>query len=583
MTVGILSQIINGDYLTFSQSSPMPLLSLAPFALLFQTLSTYDVTVITLATSLGSHLYFRHLEPRSNLSLLVLLIFIPALLSFPISYHVGHPLASVPLAFASYGSFLVFFTVSYRLSPFHPLAKYPGPAIAKTSKWWGVYVGGRGGLHLYYKSLHDRYGDVVRVGPNELSVRDASIIHAVLGQGGLPKGPRWDGPPGERPSLIAQRDPVKHMHQRKPWNRAFSSTALKEYEAVLAKRARQLLSCIEDRVNGSDQKAGLVLDMAAWFSYFATDFMGDMAFGGGFELMMASGSNDGIRPIIESAVHIFGIIAHVTYILPPLIAIAGKDGPAQRMQDFCRERVSHRLQSGAHQKDLFYHLSGEEVPESERLSVDDLAMEGLLAIIAGSDTVNGSLSCALYYLVCNPAVYGRLQEEVDAAFPSGEEPLDVAKLSYMEWLNACINETLRLQPPVPGGSGRILGKGNGARVFGNLVIPEETQLSLHTYSIHRDPRNFYTPDAFLPERWLSNGAPAGVHNTSAFFPFSYGPTICAGKNLALMEMRMLLCWMLRRFRFSKAPGVTYEGWEERIQDWNVIHNDPLLVRISLRE
>jgi cytochrome P450 len=68
-------------------------------------------------------------------------------------------------------------------------------------------------------------------------------------------------------------------------------------------------------------------------------------------------------------------------------------------------------------------------------------MEGLLAIIAGSDTVNGSLSCAIYYLVCNPAVYEHLQDEVDAAFPGGEEPLDVAKLSQMEWLNGCMSVT----------------------------------------------------------------------------------------------------------------------------------------------
>ncbi|KAH9035155.1 high nitrogen upregulated cytochrome P450 monooxygenase 2 [Lactarius deliciosus] len=556
----------------------MPLLSLAPIALLCQTLSAFDVTVITLTTSFVSHLYFRYLEPRSNLSLLVLLIFIPGLLSIPISYHVGYTFASVPLAFASYGGFLVFFTVSYRLSPFHPLAKYPGPAIGKISKWWGAYVGGRGDLHLYYKSLHDRYGDVVRVGPNELSVCDASLIHAVLGQGGLPKGPRWDGLPG-RPSLIDQRDPILHMHQRKPWNRAFSSKALKEYEVILAKRARQLFDCLEDRVNGSDQKAGLVLDVSAWFGYFAKDFMGDMAFGGGFELMMAGGSNDGIRPVIDSSARISGIVTHVTYIIPPLVAIVGKKG----IRDFGKERVSDRLQNGANRRDLFYHLSGEELPESERLSADDLALEGLLAIVAGSDTVKGTLSCALYYLVCNPTVYNRLQEEVDAAFPSGEEPLDVVKLSYMEWLNACINETLRLQPPVPGGSSRILGKGKGAKVFGKVYIPEETQLSLHTYSIHRDPRNFYTPNAFLPERWLSNGAPAGEHNTSAFFPFGYGPTTCVGKNLALIEIRMLLCWMLRRFRFSNAPGVTYEGWEERIRDWNVMHHDPLLARISLRE
>src|SRR5882762_9997885 len=115
------------------------------------------------------------------------------------------------------------------------------------------------------------------------------------------------------------------------------------------------------------------------------------------------------------------------------------------------------------------------------------------------------------------------------------------------------------------------------------LIPEETKLMLHTYGIQHDPRNFHTPDAFLPERWLGKGAPAGEHNAAAFFPFSYGPAICAGKNLALMEMRILLCWMLRRFRFSKAPGFGYEGWDGRIQDRIVIHCDPLLVSISLRE
>jgi len=156
-------------------------------------------------------------------------------------------------------------------------------------------------------------------------------------------------------------------------------------------------------------------------------------------------------------------------------------------------------------------------------------------------------------------------------------------MGQMEWLNACINETLRLQPPVPSGSGRSLDKGKGPRTFGRWFIPEETQLSLHTYSIHRDPHNFHTPDAFLPERWLSNGARKGVHNMDAFFPFGYGRTMCVGKYMGLIELRVVLCWMLRSFRFSKAPGVTYEGWEERIKDWVVIHNDPLLVRISHRE
>ena len=152
---------------------------------------------------------FHHLEPRYNGPLIVLLFIVPSLLYVPISYHVPWPAAAVLLAFLTYGSAVTFFTLMYRLSPFHPLAKFPGPAIAKTSKFWAAYVCAKGGLHRYYKSLHDRYGDVVRVGscqghplqvfpvaelaligPNELSIRDSSLIHPILGQGGLPKGPR---------------------------------------------------------------------------------------------------------------------------------------------------------------------------------------------------------------------------------------------------------------------------------------------------------------------------------------------------------------------------------------------------------
>jgi hypothetical protein len=76
----------------------------------------------------------------------------------------------------------------------------------------------------------------------------------------------WDNRP---PSVVAQRDPIKHMHQRKPWNRAFSSAAIREYESIAAKRTRQLVGCLEDAVHQSGEKKRAVLDMALWFNYFA--------------------------------------------------------------------------------------------------------------------------------------------------------------------------------------------------------------------------------------------------------------------------------------------------------------------------
>ena len=107
---------------------------------------------------------FRHFEPSFFPSGAMLLIVTPALLSGPLSRTVRSSYAAFPLAFAAYWSGLAFFTLTYRLSSLHPLAKYPGPLLAKTSKWWAAYLSGTGDQHRYLKRLHDRYGDVVRIG-----------------------------------------------------------------------------------------------------------------------------------------------------------------------------------------------------------------------------------------------------------------------------------------------------------------------------------------------------------------------------------------------------------------------------------
>jgi cytochrome P450 len=68
--------------------------------------------------------------------------------------------------------------------------------------------------------------------------------------------------------LIALTDPISHIEQRKPWNRAFSSAAVKEYELILASRVRQLVGCLEDMVESSGEKANAVVDMTRWMRYF---------------------------------------------------------------------------------------------------------------------------------------------------------------------------------------------------------------------------------------------------------------------------------------------------------------------------
>ena len=96
--------------------------------------------------------------------------------------------------------------MAYRLSPLHPLAHYPGPVQYRISKLVFGLEATRGYSHYRLKDLHARYGDVVRIGtcfhrdthetsvpevirpgPNELSINDVDAIGPVLGSTGLPK------------------------------------------------------------------------------------------------------------------------------------------------------------------------------------------------------------------------------------------------------------------------------------------------------------------------------------------------------------------------------------------------------------
>ena len=112
----------------------------------------------------SAHLIFNRLEPRDAGSLGFLTVGFPAVLSVVLRPQGVSILSSVLSSYAVYLSSLVLSVVVYRISPFHPLAKYPGPLFLKISRFsaWVVVMGGN--QHRYYHSLHQRYGPYVRTG-----------------------------------------------------------------------------------------------------------------------------------------------------------------------------------------------------------------------------------------------------------------------------------------------------------------------------------------------------------------------------------------------------------------------------------
>ncbi len=99
----------------------------------------------------------------------------------------------------------------------------------------------------------------------------------------------------------------------------------------------------------------------------------------------------------------------------------------------------------------------------------------------------------------------------------------------------------------------------------------------------RDPRYFSPrPDDFIPERWLNATKGDFLTNPDAFIPFSFGPANCAGKNLALIEMRMVIALLMQRYDMRFAEGFDPQTWEYTLEDWLVMKRGKLPVMITLR-
>ncbi|KZP07807.1 cytochrome P450 [Athelia psychrophila] len=545
---------------------------------LAKNLRLSDSLVIVLTTSL---VIFKRYEPDAPLPVSILLLLVPTILVPFVAPNAPSTLLAVPITFVGYWSSILAYVAAYRLSPFHPLANYPGPTLSKLSKLtlaWKMYCGRQ---HLYYQELHARYGDIVRVGPNELSINRADVIAPVLGNGGLPKGVWWYNrtPAGSPLPLITHRDTAQHRARRRLWDRAFSTASVKGYDELVIKRTRELCEALEKR-------SGQVLDFSRWMGFFSYDFMGDFVFGAGFNMTETGSDETGIWECLDAMNIQTSVLAHIPWSFTYQRLVPGIGGPREKFLKIAREFVGKRIQRGSVTKDLFYHLTDEEGLEPTKPTMPTVASDGSLAIIAGADTTSTTLSVLFYFLLIHPEQFQRLRAEIDQFFPDKADPTDFTKMVGMPFLNACINESLRLVPPVISGSPRCTPDGSQGSTVGPYYIPPGQQVITHFFSIHHNPAYFTDPDAFVPDRWLPASAfasaPAVKHDVTAFNPFSFGPMACVGKNLAMVELRAVTCALAQKFDMGRPEGFTVGEWERGLGDAFVVTRPPLMLKLQTR-
>ena len=150
------------------------------------------------------------------------------------------------------------------------------------------------------------------------------------------------------------------------------------------------------------------------------------------------------------------VLSQISWALP-VVHMLPSDHFTRRGMELTTKWVGERVKRGSSIKDLFYFLvSGmfraadfdflahgisqldEEAPESERPALEAVASEGILAVIAGSDTTSTTLTIVLYYLLRHPDKLKKLSAEIDFNFIRDEDAIDFTRLVEMQYLNACM-------------------------------------------------------------------------------------------------------------------------------------------------
>ncbi|KAJ4410792.1 hypothetical protein N0V91_001720 [Didymella pomorum] len=134
------------------------------------------------------------------------------------------------------------------------------------------------------------------------------------------------------------------------------------------------------------------------------------------------------------------------------------------------------------------------------LSLEEMHSNAMLFMLAGSETTATLLSGLTYYLLRNPEQCNRLQNEIRTKFLSPKD-ITFESLAECKYLNACLKEGLRVYPPVPIGSPRVVPIG-GLQVLDKWV-PQDIRVSVHHYSTYHSQENFTDPDRFVLERWIA--------------------------------------------------------------------------------
>eukprot|EP00930_Biecheleria_cincta_P000487 TRINITY_DN10105_c0_g1_i1.p1 TRINITY_DN10105_c0_g1~~TRINITY_DN10105_c0_g1_i1.p1 ORF type:complete len:469 (+),score=89.60 TRINITY_DN10105_c0_g1_i1:81-1487(+) len=411
----------------------------------------------------------------------------------------------------------------------------------------------------FLRDWHDQHGPLLKI--NMLVIKSVSIVDAQVVKWVTRNDPaRFTKGSGYESiqrgwldnSLVLSED-EEWRRKRSVYNRAFKLSAIRSYVPLFIEIAEAAASKWKQHHEKQE-----VIDAVRSFESVALEAIGQAGFG---VRGMGQDGNKYANAFVRYLDVLQDEITSPAMMLLPkplkhfITRVRGGTHLSTMNDESRRISSSKPTVSSPAGRNLVSLIREAAAEEQSSIDAEQLAREANLFLFAGHDTTSASLAWAFALLAEHPESQTRLHEELTAALSSSsgcseaellaEQVSDPRALPFM---GAVIRETLRLCPPAP----MVMRRTKFDEELGGYEVPAGTDLSLNIWCMQRDPAVFEEPDVFKPDRWLTTDAEKLKRMQDHWAPFMVGARSCIGQQFSMMEMRVVIATLVRRFTVELA-------------------------------
>jgi len=378
------------------------------------------------------------------------------------------------------------------------------------------------------QDLQINYGNMVSInspnGRHALFVNDPDEVRRIL----VRRHTRYDKGRGfERVKMLLGNGII--VSDGDVWRRARTMIQPAFSKKNVHKLIDLMIACCETRAEqwGSIVKAGGTLNITRQMSEFALELILRSIFGKDYDTRIVK---DGVNPfafLSQDSVRDLSVVMKV-----------------RGLRNFLQQVIDSRsLSEPSSEFDFLSMYMNATDKSGDGFSDRELIDELITLIVAGYETSAGTLNWAWFLIASHPDVATGLLAEANACIPD-RESISIDSVNAMTYTQQVLEETLRLYPPV----WLYTRKSLQEDLLTDFDVPNDTDIILSPYILHRTEEFWANPERFEPSRF----GPGGSYKKGdrPYFPFSLGPRRCLGEYFSFLEMKIHIGILIQRFHLS---------------------------------